>query len=31
VLEFVRSNGNAIGYVPTGTDTTGVKVISLSN
>jgi len=31
VLEFVRSNGNAIGYVPSGADTAGVKVISVTD
>lgn len=31
VLEFVRSNGNAIGYVPSGADTAGVKVINVTD
>jgi ABC-type phosphate transport system substrate-binding protein len=30
-LEFVRSNENGIGYVSTGTDTAGVKVISVTD
>jgi len=31
VLEFVRSNGNAIGYVLPGADTAGVKVINVTD
>lgn len=31
VLEFVRSSGNAIGYVSAGTDTSGVKIILITN
>jgi len=31
VLEFVRSNGNAIGYVSAGADTAGVKVINVTD
>lgn len=30
-LEFVRSNGNAIGYVSPGADTGGVKVINVTD
>ncbi len=30
-LEFVRSNGNAIGYVSPGADTEGVKVINITD
>ena len=31
VLEFVRSSGNAIGYVSPGADTGGVKVINVTD
>ena len=31
VLDFVRSNGNAIGYVSPGADTGGVKVINVTD
>jgi len=31
VLDFVRSNENGVGYVSAGADTSGVKVISVTN